>query len=239
MIDPFQYGEKIKELVNRGLQRKYYRFRDTRFYGGSATADCVGCNLNCVYCWAKKPREKPENIGKFYSPEKVTERLLHIALKNHRKHVRISGTEPTLNKEHLGKVLRGIRSHMKSDLTFILETNGLELGNDKDFVSQLAEFKNFLHVRVSLKGADGEMFSKLTKAKPEFFQYQLKALEFCAREGISCNAAIMADFYPEQNLNQLQEKLKSIDENLLSNLEYEALKLYPHVKKNLESEGIL
>ena len=54
MIDPITLSKKMENLVSRENAKKYYRFRKTRFYGGCATADCLGCNLRCVYCWAQK-----------------------------------------------------------------------------------------------------------------------------------------------------------------------------------------
>jgi uncharacterized Fe-S cluster-containing radical SAM superfamily protein len=34
------------EVICKGNKRKYYRFRAGRFYGGIATADCMGCNMD-------------------------------------------------------------------------------------------------------------------------------------------------------------------------------------------------
>ncbi len=42
-----------RNIVCRNNQRKYYRFRPSKFYGGIATADCVGslgCNFRCPGC---------------------------------------------------------------------------------------------------------------------------------------------------------------------------------------------
>ena len=56
-----------------------------------------------------------------------------------------------------------------SDYVYILETNGMTLGNDKAFAKQLASYKN-LHVRVSIKGTSQEEFHDLTDAIPESSQ---------------------------------------------------------------------
>ena len=71
MYDPIKFGEKIKEIVCKNTMRKYFRFRATRYYGGIATGDVVGCNLKCCYCYVYQPREKPREIGRFYVPEEV------------------------------------------------------------------------------------------------------------------------------------------------------------------------
>jgi len=68
------------EVICKGNQRKYYRFRADRFYGGIATADCMGCNMDCAFCWSYRTRIHPERFGDFYTPEEVAERLVKIAL---------------------------------------------------------------------------------------------------------------------------------------------------------------
>lgn len=86
--------------------RKYYRVaRGGRWYGGCAAADCVGCNLKCVFCWSGAPRDYPDKIGKFYHPEEVFSKLDQIASRKGYRYVRISGNEPTIGREHLLKVL--------------------------------------------------------------------------------------------------------------------------------------
>jgi uncharacterized Fe-S cluster-containing radical SAM superfamily protein len=49
-IDPLVMAEKIGSIVSAAEKRKYYRFRPAPFYGGIATADCVGCCLKCLFC---------------------------------------------------------------------------------------------------------------------------------------------------------------------------------------------
>lgn len=231
MIEPLKEAEKIRKIVCRNKKRKYYRFREGNFYGGISTADCVGCILDCVYCWSFYPRKNPEKVGNFFSPEEVAKRLVKIAKKRKYKKVRISGNEPTLCKEHLLKVI----SLIPKDLTFVLETNGILI--DENFAKELSKFKN-LYVRVSIKGANEEMFSKITGAKPEFFQYQLKALKYLIENKIACRAAIMADLYEEKDEKEIKEKLSEIDPILAEDLEFEYLMMFPFVEKNLRKRGI-
>ena len=120
----------------------------------------------------------------------------------------------------------------RPNLVFILETNGIEIGNNRDFARELSKFKN-VHVRISLKGACKQKFSKITGAKAEFFDYQLMALKFCTEEGVSCHAAIIPDFATHDELEELEEKLKSIHPSLAETLEFEKLILYPHVRSKL------
>lgn len=231
MIDPLKESEEIKEIVCKNEKRKYYRFRGGDFYGGIATADCVGCILDCAYCWSFYPRKNPEKVGQFFSPEEVAEKLIRIAKKKGYKNVRISGNEPTLCKDHLLKVI----SLIPKDFTFILETNGILI--DENFAKDLSKFKN-LYVRVSLKGANEKMFSQITGAKKEFFQSQLNALKYLIENKIPCRAAIMIEFFNEKDLTEIKEKLYKIYPDLAEDLEFENLIIFPFVKKRLKEREI-
>ncbi|MDP2767466.1 MAG: radical SAM protein, partial [Candidatus Methanoperedens sp.] len=121
MFNPVKLAELTGNIVCKNNQRKYYRFRSSRFYGGTATADCVGCCLRCVFCWSWNVVAKPQEYGRFYSPQEVAGKLIAIAKKEKLRKLRISGNEPTLCREHLIRVLELI----PQDYLFILETNGI------------------------------------------------------------------------------------------------------------------
>ena len=235
IFDPLKLTEVVKRVVLRDSQRKYYRIaRGGRWYGGIATADCVGCNLKCVFCWSNKPRDYPERIGRFYTPEEVFKALEQCAIRKGYKQIRISGNEPTIGRSHLLKVLELVDS---TNLLFILETNGILIGNDKSYARDLAKFKR-LHVRVSIKGTSPEEFSKLTGAIPEAFELQLKSLENLLNAGVSCHPAVMLSFSGKEGFKRILERLKEIDPTLCEELEEEYVFLYPHVVKRLSASGI-
>jgi uncharacterized Fe-S cluster-containing radical SAM superfamily protein len=231
MIDPFKEAERLRKIVCKNDKRKYYRFRGGDFYGGIACGDCVGCFLDCAYCWSKFPRENPEKVEEFFSPREVVQELLRIAKRKGYDKVRISGNEPTLCKEHLLEVI----SLIPENFLFILETNGILI--DEDFAKKLAKFKN-LHVRVSIKGANEEMFSKVTGADPKFFKFQLKALENLIKFNVSCHPAIMVELYSDKEISEIKEKLSKIHPFLAENLEFEYLIYYPFVIENLKRREI-
>ncbi|MDI6801102.1 MAG: hypothetical protein QMD01_03460 [Thermodesulfovibrionales bacterium] len=83
MFDPITLAELTKRYVCKDDSRKYYRFRPSRFYGGISTADCVGCCLRCIFCWAWNVVARPAEHGEFYSPEDVARRLTRITEKKH------------------------------------------------------------------------------------------------------------------------------------------------------------
>ncbi len=233
--DPVELTQKIERIVAKYELRKYYRFRTARFYGGIATADCVGCNLSCYYCWSDKPRKRPKEVGRFYSPKEVVNKLNAIMTKRGFTQARISGNEPTIARGHLLAVLEEFTR--RSDARFILETNGILFGHDESYAREVAGFKR-VHVRVSLKGCNPGQFSKLTGAKPEAFELQLKALENLLDAGGSCHAAVMGEFASERGLITLEERLAAIDPSLKQKLEFEHLMLFPHVRRQLAKHGV-
>ncbi|MGZ3534395.1 MAG: radical SAM protein, partial [Thermodesulfobacteriota bacterium] len=81
MCDPLELAGKTEKIVRSGEQRKYYRFRPAPYYGGIATADCVGCCLRCLFCWSWHVVTQPEKAGRFYSPEEVARNLTSMARK--------------------------------------------------------------------------------------------------------------------------------------------------------------
>jgi uncharacterized Fe-S cluster-containing radical SAM superfamily protein len=175
---------------------------------------------------------QPEKVGRFLSPEEVVSNLLSIVRKKGFHQVRISGNEPTLHRSHLLQVLQLI----PKEIHFILETNGILIGHDPSYAKDLSRFPN-LYVRVSLKGACPEDFSRLTGAKPEGFTFQLKALENLLEEGVDCFPAVMVDFSSQEEIEKLIRKFKEIRPDF-ANFEEEELILYPFVEDHLQEAGL-
>ena len=221
--------------IELGQERKYWRFRFDRWYGGIVTADTVGCGLLCKYCWVSNAvMFQPVKVGKFYSPDVVAKTLVNMARKRNLRQLRVSGGEPTIGKRHLLQLLDNLEGQ---GLLFILETNGILMGNDPQYAQDLSKYR-FLHVRVSLKGCNEKEFALLTDAKPEGFTLQLKALENLLREGVRCHPAVMVSFSTKESVEQLTERLKIIDSGLAGNLESEELILYPKVKRKIEEHRL-
>ena len=229
MYNPIELSKKIENLVVNENMKKYYRFRATGFYGGIATADTVGCNLRCKFCWSFNSVWNSKNVGKFYSPKDVADALDHIIRSKGYNQMRVSSGEPTIGKKHLIDLLDNI----SSEFLFILETNGILLGEDKSYVKELSRFNN-LNVRVCFKGSNPEEFSMLTGTE-KGFEYQIKALENLRDEKVSFNIALVsAGNEKKQFFDRLMEMgLQKIM------IEDEEIKLYPHVKNRLDKEGLL
>jgi len=235
-FNPIILGEKVRRTVVKGDMRKYYRLvRKGRWYGGSATSDCCGCNLKCIFCWSNYPRDYPEKAGRFYTPSQIYNALDKCASRNGYRFVRISGNEPTLAFNHLLKVVEMVETSGK--YLFILETNGILIGYNKTYAKKLSKYK-CLHVRVSLKGTCPEEFRKLTGASGKFYQYQLKALENLLDYNVNFHPAVMLSFSTEKNINGLIGRLMEMDPSMVDEIEEEYVILYPHVERRLRKAGI-
>jgi uncharacterized Fe-S cluster-containing radical SAM superfamily protein len=229
MYEPIDLAKKIEKIVIKNNEKKYYRFRPTGFYGGIATADTVGCNLRCKFCWSSNSVWNPTNTGKFYTPENVAEKLLKISELKGYSQVRISGGEPTIGRKHLINLLENI----ESNLVFILETNGILLGSSSTYIEELSKFRN-LHIRVCIKGINPEEFSLLTGAESGF-KYQIKSLEYLKDSKISFNIALVSI---KRDRQDFYNKLKELNLGNLM-LEEEKIKIYPSVRNRLNKEGLL
>jgi uncharacterized Fe-S cluster-containing radical SAM superfamily protein len=237
--DPIQRHIAIEKLVVRysseGQEKKYYRFRPARWYGGIVTADCVGCGLLCKFCWVSdQVMNKPAEIGKFYTPDEVAHGLVTLAKKRGLERLRVSGGEPTIGKPHLLQLLERLEG---KDYRFILETNGIPIAFDENYAKEISKY-DFVHVRVSLKGCNEEEFSMLTGARLEGFKLQLKALEKLVEADVSCHPSIMASFSPRENLDMLIKRLRRINPKIAREIEIEELILYPHVINRIQKHGL-
>ncbi len=224
-FNPLELAKKTELIVTRrgpeGLERKYTGFYSVPVYRGIATGYAVGCCLRCIYCWSNWSRDFPERFGKFCSPKHVAEKLLRAAeegIKSDRwrrlipevDKLRLSGCEPTIGKEHLLAVLEHVH---RSNFLFILETNGIILGNDRNYVKKLAEFKDKLYVRVSFKAATPEGFTLRTGAIGKYYELPFRALKYLLDEGIHARAAAMTDprVMPSEERKLLIQMLDEID----------------------------
>ena len=201
-FDPFVLAKETEKIVCIGDSRKYTDFYCTGVYGGISTGYLVGCCLRCIFCWVDFSRDYPETYGKFYTSEEVASKLLLNAQKSGLKKVRISGGEPTLGKEHLLKVLDLVE---KADLFFILETNGILLGSNLEYVRSLKKYHN-LYVRISLKAGTPEGFEKRTGAIGKFYELPYLAVKQALEEGLYFRVACMSD----SRLMSREEKLEMI-----------------------------
>ncbi len=238
-FDPVERGRAVEAAVMRGEKRKYYRFRASKYYGGIATADAVGCCFLCAYCWNYWRNLNPDEArGEFLGPREVSRRLLRICERKGETKVRISGAEPVLGDrsfEHVVDVIRRISSR-NPFLDFILETNGFFLGFNPEFAKELSGFRR-LFVRVSIKGWDEESFERITGARGEFFHYPIEAIRILRDSGVYAWPAVMMEIFRGQGIEELGKVLKKRGISL-EEMEVEYLEAYPFVIENMKKRGI-
>jgi len=226
--DPIRLGETVAGAVCEGRRRRYYRFRASRrWYGGIVTADVVGCNLRCVFCWSFRHISNLKE-GELLLPEEVSARVRHLVGRTGIRKVRISGGEPTICFSHLMDVMMELY-----DLDFILETNGLLIGKDDKMARSISELEN-VYVRISLKGTTKDEFSRLTGADGRYFDLQMRAIDNLARHGVPFHVSAMISFSPEENVRRLISFLE--DRGI--GFEPELLIAYPSVMARLRKAGI-
>jgi len=234
--DPIALGTATERVVVDGNRRKYVQLgRTLRFYGGTTSATEVGCNLRCKFCFSDKPVWKPKQTGQFYTPQEVFDGLAGNARKYGHKTISASASEGTLGRQHLYELLDLVE---ESEFVYILETNGMTLGDDAMFAKSLTKYKN-LHVRVSIKGCNPEEFHRLTGARASAYELPFKALKHLIDAEVSCNACVSVSFSDAEGVKSVGEKLESMHPGILRSLELERIKLFPKVRKRLLSNGLV
>ena len=242
--DPVELAARVEEAVaprRGGVQlRRYYRFRRDRWYGGIVTGDVVGCNLRCGFCWAYYFTWGGLDRGRILEPGEAVERLVSMARRYGVPRVRLSGGEPTIGFDHLVEVIEGVTGE---GLEFILETNGVLIGAREELARRLAGFHGSgLEVRVSIKGTSPEEFHMLTKARPEAWRLQLRALELLVAYGLEPGEevypAVMLSFTDERGARRILGELARIHPRLARSIDPEYVILYPHVRRLMARTGL-
>jgi len=236
-LDPIELAKETENIVCRGNERKYTDFYATGVYRGIATGYAVGCSLRCIFCWSDWSRDYPEKYGSFYSPEEAYRKLESAARTSGVEKLRISGSEPTIGKDHLLSLLELVEKSKFS--LFILETNGMLFGFDRDYVEKISKFKK-PHIRVSLKAGTSEGLRKRTGAIESAFELPYNAIKNLQDYGVSFHVAAMTDprLVPLDERKCLIQKLRDIDVRLVRNLEEEIADPYQTTIARLEAAGI-
>jgi uncharacterized Fe-S cluster-containing radical SAM superfamily protein len=219
-FNPLTLAEETRRVVSKGKLAKYTGFFVDEDYSGVVTGRLAGCCLRCAFCWADRSRDYPEDNGEFYSPKEAFMKMKGIAIKKGIRKMRLSGAEPTICKEHLLDFLGYVED---SEFSFILETNGILLSDEK-YVKQISRFKKPT-VRVSIKAANPRDFARITGALPESFELQFQAIRNLIKYHVKFIVAACSDprIMGRKERNALIKKLEEIDPVLASDLDEETL----------------
>ena len=102
------------------------------------------CNLRCPTCFADS------DVGRFYSLEEV-ERMLDTVVENegYADVVQFSGGEPTIHPQVLDILAMAKQKRIKA---MMINTNGVRIAKDDDFVRSLSAFKGNFEVYLQFDG---------------------------------------------------------------------------------------
>ncbi len=239
--DPLKRAEEIHRVVARtkgGLEeRLYFRFRGGKWYGGVASADVIGCNLSCKFCWAWYFKDSPKK-GSWHSYVEAGEKLVSIASRGGYEYVRLTGGEPTIAWDHLVKLIDYVTSR---GYRFIVETNGILIGACEKLSEELSKYRSRILVRVSFKGVTPQEFSFLTGASGSSWHLQLNALRNLLRSGLkpieNFYAAAMIGWSLDEDIEKFKQQLYNIHPDLVD-VDWEYVIMYNHVAKYIKMTGL-
>ena len=234
--DPIKIASSIERVVVDGNRRKYaHPGKNLRFYGGVTSAVEVGCNLmGCKFCFSDQPVRKPGRVGKFYTPQEIFDALTAAAKRHGNTLISASASEGTLGRQHLIELLALVD---ESPFTYVLESNGMLLGNDPGYAQEIAQFRS-VHCRISIKGCNEDEYTRITGAIPESYALPYRALEHLMDADVSVNACLMVSFSTDESIRQAKARLAAIRPGLLKSLELETITLFSKVAARLQKEGL-
>jgi tetraether lipid synthase len=140
------------------------------------------CNLTCPVCFAESSPQKTKHL-----PLPTVERMLDalIASEGEPDLVQISGGEPTLHPDFLA-ILDAARSRPIRHV--MINTNGLRIAREPDFVAQLAERKRGLEIYLQFDSLEREALMNLRGA--DLRRVRQEALENLERHNISTTLVV-------------------------------------------------
>lgn len=140
------------------------------------------CNLTCPTCYA----ESSPNYGRHRTLEEI-EKMFDIIVANEGRPdvVQISGGEPTIHPDFF-KILDIAKS--KPIRHLMLNTNGIKIANDKDFVKKLKEYTPNFEIYLQFDSFKKEALEKL-RGK-DLREVRIKALENLNKYDISTTLVV-------------------------------------------------
>jgi uncharacterized Fe-S cluster-containing radical SAM superfamily protein len=234
-FDPISRSSDVEKIVMQGDKRRYYRFRYAKFYGGIITADSVGCNLLCAFCWNYKQNVEIESTtAKLYSPQEVANKINALMAKHEIEQFRISGCEAFLgaaSAKHLGEVIKLCKGKA------IIETNGVMIGHDPSLLDFIP--KKGVHFRITIKADSKKDFEHITGAKASTFKYQLDAIKALTDRNRPFTLAFMKQFVSAEKLGtECDKALVEFEDKTFIATDIEGLMYYPQNIKSMKDRGV-
>lgn len=184
-LDPAEKWNYIQPAVYKDIKRQ------ARYYSPEEAVEIMINNAKSRY------------VSKLEKP------VLYLKQKRKIKILTIGGNEPIIGFEHIFRILSLINKK-KEGYIFKLQTNGILLGYDKSYISELSKYKKVLIIGISIKAGSEEGFQKRTRAMGKYFVYPFKAIEYCENNGINYKVVTMSDkrLMPEDERDILFKKIR-------------------------------
>ncbi|RUT35514.1 radical SAM protein [Paenibacillus zeisoli] len=140
------------------------------------------CNLKCPICYADSSPEK-----KLWRSLEEVERMLDAVVRNEGEPdiVQISGGEPTIHPQFFD-ILRAAKARPIQHL--MINTNGIRIAQDREFVKQLAEFTPGLEIYLQFDSFEKSTLQELRGA--DLRQIRSKAIEHLNEFNISTTLVV-------------------------------------------------
>ena len=143
---------------------------------------CDYCNLRCPVCYASSGPERQQ-----FRDLKQIEKMLDAVVRNegHPDVVQLSGGEPTVHPEFF-KIVELAKARPIRHL--MVNTNGIRIAEEEDFVKRLAEVKEDFEVYLQFDSFERDALMQLRGA--DLRRIRENALERLNRYGISTNLVV-------------------------------------------------
>ena len=210
-FNPLELAGQTEKIVCRGQKRKYSNFYSAlhnAHLGGIESLVC-GCCLRCVFCWSNYSRDFPDlMLNAPLSAEQIVQTIKKYFLPRINWYVDLTGGEPTIGKPHLFSLLDRLET-VNEVVRVLISTNGVLLGNDKNYVRVLSKYSKCM-VRISLKAGSPEGFQKRCGAQGRFYELPFNAIKYCLDEGVPLGVVAMADsrIMPKEECKLLIDRCK-------------------------------
>lgn len=179
-LKPGDLPEKFQTEINQGCPRDCGLCSDHEQHSCLALFDIIDeCNMKCPICFANSE----PGMGNPRSMEEI-EIMLETLLQSEAEPdlVQISGGEPTLHPQII-PILKRLKDSPVRHL--MLNTNGIRIANDPEFVSQLADLESAFEVYLQFDSLQADALKNIRGVDSR--STHKKALEQLEKHNISTN----------------------------------------------------